>query len=458
MNNNEKWNDLINDSFKYPEKLNGVESRLEMRIIKVKRRKRAFVSSISSIAACILFVLLVNTSTAFANAVSELPVIGKLAEYVKFDKSLSKAIENEYVQEVNLVAWDGNNRLLLPYVIADEKNLILFFQLPEEFEQKSNQWTNIFLNNMKNGITGEEVEGYSYSTSGLSPEGREQNFGFIMQEYHFVEGKLPKSIDIEVELKIENINASGEVSLTNPEGENESAASSFDTAGIFKFHIELDDFVEPKIYEINENHTILGQQITVENMKVYPTGTEVKISFAEENSAWVKGLELEVLQDGAAVYGGNNGISAAHDNENKWTSVYIESNYFDKPKKQELLIKAVRLLDKDEEYITVDIDNETITPAVEGLKLKQVIKNSNNAVLIFSTKIAGDDSFGMFNHDYKDIDGNAYEFRGEGTSSYNSQMETMITVKYPSSGKVVLQRALAPKISLENPIRINIPQ
>lgn len=41
-------------------------------------------------------------------------------------------------------------------------------------------------------------------------------------------------------------------------------------------------------------------------------------------------------------------------------SVY-ESNFFDKPKKQELLIKAVRLLDKDEEYITVDIDNETIT-------------------------------------------------------------------------------------------------
>jgi len=455
--NKEKWNDLINGSFKYPKELDNVESRLEMRIIKAKRRK-TLVSTISSMAACILFVLLVNTSTAFANAVSELPVIGKLAEYVKFDKSLSRAIENEYVQEVNLVAWDGNNRLLLPYVIADEKNLILFFQLPEEFEQESNQWTNIFLNNMKNGITGEVVEGYSYSTSGLPPEGREQNFGFIMQEYNFAEGKLPESVDIEVELKIENINASCEVSLTNPEGENEAAASSYDTAGTFKFHIELDDFVEPKVYEINENHTILGQQITVENMKVYPTGTEVNISFAEENPAWIKGLELEVLQDGFAVYRGNNGISAAHDNENKWMSVYIESNYFDKPKKQELLIKAVRLLDKDEEYITVDIDNETITPAIEGVKLKQVIKNSNSATLIFSTKVTGDDGFGMFYHDYKDTDGNAYEFTGEGTSSYNSQMETMITVKYPPSGKIILQRSLAPKIFLENPIKVNIPQ
>ena len=102
---------------------------------------------------------MINTNVAFANAIAELPVIGQLAEYVKFDKSLSKAIENKYLQEVNLVSWDNKNniRLLLPYVIADEKKLILFFQLPEEFEQQPNQWINIFLKEMKNSVTGKRL-------------------------------------------------------------------------------------------------------------------------------------------------------------------------------------------------------------------------------------------------------------------------------------------------------------
>ncbi|NLB33651.1 MAG: DUF4179 domain-containing protein [Tissierellia bacterium] len=202
MDNNEKWDELLNESFKYPEDLSGIETRFKNRIMKDKRKKRTIFSSMSAIAASILFILLINISPAFANAVAEFPVIGKLAEYVKLDKSLSKAIENEYVQEVNLVAWDGNNKLLLPYVIADEKKLVLFFQMPEDFKQEPNQWVNIFLKNMTDSDTGEEVEGYGYSTSGLSLESREENYGFIMQDYHFTEGKLPKSIDVEVEIKI----------------------------------------------------------------------------------------------------------------------------------------------------------------------------------------------------------------------------------------------------------------
>lgn len=177
---------------------------------------------------------------AFANAIAELPLIGNLAEYVKLDKSLSKAIENEHVQEVNLVAWDGNNRLLLPYVIADEKKLVLFFQMPEEF-------------------------------------------------------------------------------------------------------------------------------------------------------------------------------------------------------------------------ITVDIDNKTITPNIEGMELKQVIRETDNATLVFLTHRLKDDNFGMFNHDYEDVDGNKYRLDGEGTSSYNSHMETLIPVKYPHTGKVILQRSLSPKIFLERPLKIELP-
>ncbi|WMJ77264.1 MULTISPECIES: DUF4179 domain-containing protein [unclassified Sedimentibacter] len=457
LDNNEKWDELRNKLFIYPDNLSGVEARFENRVKREKRKKRTILSSITAFAASILFVFLININPAFANAVSDVPVIGRLAEYVKFDKSLSKAIENEYVQRLDLVSWDGNNRLLLPYAIADEKKLILFFQMPEEFEQQPNQWINIFLKSMKNSDTGEEVEGYGYSASGLSSEGRDQNFGFIMQDYHFTEGKMPRSIDLEVEVKIENT-LDSEEDVISEKPYDAKSNSSFETMGTFNFHIELEDFVEPKTYEINKSYTILDQNIIAEDMKVYPTGTEVNFSFPKENYAFIKGLELEVVQDNYKILKGNiNGFSSTNDVENTWMRIFIESSYFDAPKKQELLIKGVRLLNKDEEFITVDIDNKTITPNIEGLELKQVIKKSDDATLVFSTQTVNDDNFQMFNRDYKDTDGNVYRLDSEGTSSYNSQMETLITVKYPQSGKVVLQRSLAPIIFLDEPIRIKLP-
>ncbi|NYB72980.1 hypothetical protein HZF24_02360 [Sedimentibacter hydroxybenzoicus DSM 7310] len=58
---------------------------------------------------------------------------------------------------------------------------------------------------------------------------------------------------------------------------------------------------------------------------------------------------------------------------------------------------------------------------------------------------------------YKDTAGNSYRLDGEGTSSYNSHMETLITVKYPEDGRVILRRTLTPKTPLDKPIRINLP-
>jgi hypothetical protein len=81
-------------------------------------------------------------------------------------------------------------------------------------------------------------------------------------------------------------------------------------------------------------------------MKVYPTGTEVNFRFAKQNTAWIKGLYLAVAQGGEVTLKGNNGISSTQDDENGWMRVFIESNYFDNPSEQELLIQGIRLLDK----------------------------------------------------------------------------------------------------------------
>lgn len=453
----QEWQAFLDEASVEPEGLDTVEEKLEKRMRQGKRKKRAFYSSFTTAAAAILLILLVNTNAAFAHTFSTIPVIGQLIEYIKFDKSLSQAIENEYVQEVALTAWDGDKQLGLPYVLADEKNLVLFFQLPEDYELAANEWAQISLKEMRDGSTGDKVEGFSYSISSLSQEGKEQNHGFMMMRFNFAEGKLPKSIVFDVVLEIE-ILPNEERAVPVGEFEEDERERNMKEVGRFTFEVNFEEFAKPIVYDFHKSFSIRGQSITLEEMKIYPTGTEVTFDFADENTAWVKGLDLAVEEKGEITLKGSDGISAMYDVDYGGMRVFIESDYFAKPKEQQLLIRGLRLLDKDKQFITVDMENKTITPAIEGMELKEVIKGKGKANLIFATKVTEDETFGAFNFEYKDEDGNAYMLKSEGSSSpRDSWMETRITVEYPENGKIILQRELTPKLMLEEPLRIDLP-
>lgn len=452
-------NNLIEESFEYPEELSHVERRLEMRIQKEKRKKRTFVSFISSVAAAALFIVLVNTSTAFAGIVAEIPLIGSIAEYVKFDKSLKSAIENDYIQQTNLIAYDGSEKLLLPYVIADEKNLVLFFKLPDDFELTEGQWAGISLTSMEDGSSGKKIEGFGYLSSNISWE-ENKSKGLIMQQYNFSEGFLPHSIRINVSLKRETYQEQGDEKSSNVDEfstlEDEKYPLS-EEIGNFSFNIEFNEFAKPIDYEFNQEHIIMGQKITLKEMKVYPTGTEVSFEFSEENSAWIKGLELAVEKEGNEMYSGRSGINSTYDETNNRMSVYIQSDYFAEPKEQTLVIKGIRLLEKDKEYITVDLERGTFLPEIEGMRLSKVSRREKKADLTFSTDISNDEMFGLFDSNYTDSEGNQYSIKSEGSSGSDFVMETYFTVEYPESGVVILKRSLTPKIFLQEPIKIPLP-
>ena len=451
----QEWNDYIKQSYEYPEALSGVEERLKERIARNRIKRKAVFGSLSAVAAVFIFIILVNTNAAFAGCVSNLPVIGNLAEFVKFDKGLSNAIENDYVQEVGLISWDGDKQLSLPYVIADEKNLVLFFRLPEDYDLKSNEFADISLKEMRNSETGEKIE-ISYSSSSLSAEESKKDTGFLQQSYLFSEGDLPKSIELKVNLEIEGIPDSENGQMAEPDGEEEPE-SIRKTIGTFTFQLDFKEFAKPRIYEFHKSLVVEKQRMTLEEVKVYPAGTEVSFTFPDENSAWIKGLDLAIEQNGKVISEGKNGISSTGDGKKK--SIFIESNYFEKPSAQSLLIRGVRLLDKDKEYITVDLNNRTITPAIPGMSVKEVIKGKNGmAQLVFSTKVNDDNiCFGMF-HNYSDMEGNTYELSSESMTNIDRIMETRITVQCPPDGKLVFQRELTPMQYLEEPVKIELPQ
>lgn len=455
MGNKENWEAFLEASSGYPEGLSDVEHRLERRIMKEKRKKRALYSSMGTIAASLAFVLLVNTSTAFANSVSRIPVLSELADFVKLDKGLSSAIENDYVQEVALTAWDGEKTLMLPYVLADERNLILFFQLPKGYELEEEDWIMVNLKQMTDKATGERIEeGFSYGSGALPGQSLEENNGYLMQRYNFIEKKLPQSILLEVELKVTSYEQTEEQAMAGEEGTHTSKY-----AGTFSFSIDFNAFKEPVVYPVNTEYSLKGQAVTVKEMTVYPTGTEVTFEFPKENSAWVRGIEIALEQEGKEMENTSGMVTSTHDDEKGTMSIFIDSNYFEKPKEQALLLKGARILEKDQEYLTIDLDNRTITPKVEGFELEEVTRKGDHAELFFSTELESEELYGIFDHRYEDAEGNSYEVNVEGTSAHSALlMETRVSVAYPKSGRLIMKRVLATMQKLEEPIRINLPE
>ena len=82
----------------------GLEDTLN-RAYKKKRKRTAkmIICPLGGLVACFAtFVLLVNFSATVAVACSRVPVLCDLAEAITFSRSLTNAVENDYVQTINL--------------------------------------------------------------------------------------------------------------------------------------------------------------------------------------------------------------------------------------------------------------------------------------------------------------------------------------------------------------------
>ena len=87
-------------------------------------------ASIAAVFAC--FVLSVNFITPVAQAYSKIPVLKDLAAAVDFSGSLSRAVENNYVQPIGLSQTKNGIKADIDYVIVDQKQVNIFYRLEYE--------------------------------------------------------------------------------------------------------------------------------------------------------------------------------------------------------------------------------------------------------------------------------------------------------------------------------------
>lgn len=194
-----EYEKMMNDLEKaVPPELEGVFDRASARERKHRRVMR-FVKSAGSIAAVFAcFVLSVNFITPVAQACSKIPILKDLAAAVDFSGSLSRAVENEYVQTVGLSQTKNGIKADIDYVIVDQKQVNIFYRL--EYEPGSDEGNDIKRNENTQLEALFEI-GKDMPTHGITWSGPDEEGKLRSVTIDFTDSHVPETIPLVLKAK-----------------------------------------------------------------------------------------------------------------------------------------------------------------------------------------------------------------------------------------------------------------
>lgn len=399
---------------------------LEHTLDRAKRRKcrrdrirRPIVGLTSAFA---LFVLLVNFCTPVAYACSKIPFIKELAEAVTFSRSLTDAVENEYVQPIYLEQTDGDVTAMVEYLIVDQKQVNIFFRLQSE------TYTAL---SVEPDIKAEDY-GFLSHSCGVNdfnvPNGKLQSVtvDFVEED---VPGKLRFCLDIRDQSRYENGGMAVEVVGDVEDSMFEDYVP--DTTGFvasFDFLLEFDPMFTAtgKVIPIHQTVVLDGNEITFTEMQIYPTHLRVEVMDSESNAAWLKSLEFYIETDwGMKFETISDGITATGSGDSPFMSSFrADSSYFYEAKHLNIMITGATWLDKDREKVYVNLKTGETGELPEGVEFVGASKRDKGWLVSFRGKEhEPNHAYQLFSHLFYDADGNEYEIHSWSSGLRRETME-----------------------------------
>jgi hypothetical protein len=317
--------------------------RAKIEEVKKPRPKKWLYSFVAAAVLLIGFFTSVRLSPALADYVAVLPGMEKIVDMIRFDKGKLSAIENDYYQEIGASARANGLKITIDGAVADKKGMVLFYSLEADKKQK-----NLNLDAFKlERQDGKELL-YGASSGAHHSEKGETHFSGTI-DYYF-----QKDIDTNefvMELKI-----------------------SGDTSAELTIPFSLTkDLKEKKTYKVNKTVDIEGQKITFMSATVYPLSVAVHLKYDPSNTKKILNLEdLRLVDENGEVWNKvNNGVTATNISENEHI-IYLQSNYFRQPKELNLALNKLQAIERDEEFVMVDVGAGKILKQPEGDFLREV--------------------------------------------------------------------------------------
>lgn len=322
-----------------------------------KKRNRIW----SLVAAALLlatFVTSIRVSPAFANAIAAIPGMERFVDLIQYDKGLDAILKNDYYQKVDAAQTKDGLTLTIDGVILDETGMYIYYTMKSPEAVKGLSIQKVDLQNEQ------EVPPSGISYGGSIPDEKANEWASEI-EYNFGEPTLFENLSFTLEMDV-----------------------SFQGKEIsFSLPFELQENVKPgKTFVLNEEVEIDAQKFTIREITIYPLRVAVKIAFDETNTKKILGFEDMRLEDERGEVWGSirNGLSGRGDD-----TYFLQSNYFEEPKKLYLRINKLQALDKDEATLIIDTEKGEIINGPKDGRL-QVMEASKSGVHFIMHDSGGD--------------------------------------------------------------------
>ena len=368
------------------------------------RRRNRLIRLCSGLAACCIlfaFVLSVRISPAVAAYVSELPGMNKIVELIRDDRGLQRAVEHKMVQDIGTKASLSGITFTIDQVLTDQKRMLLFYTLKHEHTGQKVALRGVKLLD----ASGKEWEhGASWGSMGVAANVEHKD---RIDVYVSEASVIPESLTAEVTFEIDDVKQDSSLSVTFPIDRSKYTA------------------FEKKVYPVDKQITVDGQSLTIEQITVFPTQTEVSIRFDPANQKYIFGFDdVKLVDEKGQTYAfWGNGVPVRNNGENG--KVFnLESIYFLEPQKLFLKASGIRALDRDKLQVIIDAKKQTLVKAPDDkLKLAALRQVDDVVGLDLELRVEEESDlhrFTYFGNDITDNRENKYEYVQETTSTIAS--------------------------------------
>ena len=389
MNRMEEYEALLQETEELPPALEDAVGRARARARRRKLRRRISAPAGSVAAVFAVFVLMVNLWTPFALACARVPVLKELTAAVAFSPSLKAAVENDYVQYIGQSQTENGITVNLEYLMADQGGLMLFLSITGPEEATS------FMPRVEfTTPDGEGLEGCSVHMSSVAP-GELTNaitVAFKGEE----EPQLPEALHMTCEVQ------------AHIPGVTDHETWTADAVFTFDFPLDQRFRGQGRTVEVNRWIQLDGNDIRIVDLELYPTHARLNLEQAPDNAEELRGLNF-YLEDGEGnryEEGSASGLAAMGD------SYLFESPYFSDPKHLTLYVTGADWVDKDLQYVTVNLDTLESGPLPEGVTIRGVTHEDDGTPVLHYRAPKTD----VFSSVYTAPDGTQWSSRGGGYS------------------------------------------
>jgi hypothetical protein len=379
MNREEEYKQLLQALEKAVPATQDTLTRAKM---KNRRNKRVVRSLVGLAAVSLCFVVLVNFCSPVAYACSKIPVLRELAEAVTISPSLTDAVENKYVQPIDLQQTDNGVTAKIEYLIVDQKQVNVFFRL------SSNSYENLSAIPEVLQENGEAQSGYASTYSNFDTKNGQLQSITI----DFIDSNVPESLRLHF-----NIEDNGARQAEKPTREVSFEDSLFDEVpkepnyvANFDFLLEFDPTftAQGKNIEINQTVTLGDQQIKLTNMEIYPTHLRLNVEDIPSNTAWLEQLDFYIeTDDGMKFDTISNGISATgSENSPMMVSYRADSTYFYQADRLKIVITGAQWLDKNMKTVHLNLVTGEADRMPDDTEIDEVTQKKNGWIITVRAK------------------------------------------------------------------------